>query len=626
MQMTVAAGPDAGKVVLLGAGGRLSVGRGRDCDVVLHDPKASRRHAELSAQPDGRIVLADLGSSNGTWVNGQRFDTPVSLRGDERLWVGDSVLELAPEPPPAPGGGPAGGPASGSQQQPATQSQIRRRTSQIADIALMRPPAQAAQAPSLEGTERTISRALLVGAVLLFAFLGGLTLLFIGVETGPVAFGVAVVLAFLPVPFYLALTLWVDRNEREPTWMIVLTFFWGACVAVFIALILNSVGELVVAELAGEDVGALYGFSVSAPVVEESSKALILFIIFRRFRPEFNGVLDGIVYATIVGLGFAATENVLYYGRGITEDLDDGQLFSSDDIGVSLGVFIVRGIFSPFAHPLFTAMTGIGLGIASQATKGSTRFWAPVLGLAAAMFLHSLWNTSAIFGVAFLLVYLFILVPLFVGMLFVIRGTLKRERRTIGHYLAYDVQQGALSPAELYVLTEGRLRKRALKESERVGGKPGRKLRRAFHQAASELAFLRERIARGILPWESGSAEQHQRYEAVFRDLRGRLGPLAFLPAEAFRGGAGPYAGRPQAAAAGYAAQPQYQPQPPQPQYQPQPPQPQYQPQPPQPQYQPQPAGHAATPAGYAAPPPLRMPVPQQPPLPAPAPRDWWRQ
>lgn len=606
--MTVASGPDAGKVVLLSPGGRLSIGRGRDCDVVLHDPKASRRHADLSAQPDGRIVLADLGSSNGTWVNGQRYDTPVSLRGDERLWVGDSVLDLAPEPPPTPGGGQQ----AVAPERPATQSQIRRRSSQFADIALMRPPAQAAQAPSLEGTERTISRSLLVGAVLLFAFLGGLTLLFIGVETGPVAFSVAVLLAFLPVPFYLALTLWVDRNEREPMWMIVLTFFWGACVAVFIALILNSAGELVVGSLAGEDIGELYGFSISAPVVEESSKALVLLIIYRRFRPEFNGVLDGIVYATIVGLGFAATENVLYYGRGLMEDLDDGKLFSSDDIGVSLGVFIVRGIFSPFAHPLFTAMTGIGLGIASQATKGSTRFWAPVGGLAVAMFLHSLWNTSAIFGVAFLLVYLFILVPLFVGLLFLIRGTLKRERKTIGQYLAYDVQQGALTPAELYVLTEGRLRKNALKEAEREGGKPGRKLRRAFHQAGSELAFLRERIARGILPWESGSAEQHQRYESVFRDLRGRLGPLAFLPAETFRDGAGAggqYAGHPQAAGAGYAAQPQYQPQPP------------------QPQYQPHPTAYGAAPAGYAAPPPARLPVPQQPPpLPAPAPRDWWRQ
>ena len=571
---------------MVGPGSRLRIGRGRESDLVLHDPKASRSHAELACRPDGRVVLADLGSSNGTWINGQRCDGPTELRGDERVWIGDSVLELAPDAAPD---------GAARVEPPATQSELRRRTSQIADIARMRPPSQPSAEPSVVRTERTISRALIVGAALLFGALGGITLLIIGVETGPVAFAVAVLVAFLPVPFYLALVLWIDRNEREPTWMIVLTFFWGACVAVFIALILNSVGELVVADAFGRSVGELYGFSVSAPVVEESAKGLVLIIIYRRFRGEFNGVLDGIVYAAIVGLGFAATENVLYYGRGIMQDLDDGHLFSSDDIGVSLGTFIVRGIFSPFAHPLFTSMTGIGLGIASRSTKPSTRFWAPVLGLLGAMFLHSLWNTSAVFGAAFLAVYFFILVPLFIGMLFVIRGTLKRERQTIGQYLAYDVQHGPLTPTELAVLADGRLRKLAVKEAERQGGKPGQRLRRAFHQAGSELAFLRERIARGLVPWDARGAEQHMRYQAEFYDLHNRLGQLAYLPAIAFRGAPAQYspAYHPYGAVAGQG-----------------------------PAYG---GGPAAAPA--APPPPMPSPAAAPAPsLPAAAPRDWWKQ
>lgn len=588
MRMTIASGTDAGKVVLLGPGTELSIGRSRESDVVLHDPKASRLHARLTVQDDGRIVLADQGSSNGTWVNGARFDGPVTLRGDERLWIGDSVLELAPD----------GGAAAGATQVsgPPTEGGLRRTASQISSIARMRPPPGAAQAPSLAGTDRQIGNALKIGAILLFGALGGITLLLIGVETGPVAFAVAVCIAFLPVPFYLALVLWVDRNEREPTWMIVLTFFWGACVAVFIALLLNSVGEIVVADAFGKDVGELYGFSISAPVVEEGAKGLVLIIIYRRFRDEFNGVLDGIVYAAIVGLGFAATENVLYYGRGIMEDLSDGRLFSADDIGVSLGTFIVRGIFSPFAHPLFTSMTGIGLGIASQSTRRSTQVWAPVLGLLAAMFLHSLWNTSAAFGAAFLAVYVFVLVPLFIGLLFVIRGTLARERRTIGQYLAYDVGQGALTANELWVLTDGRLRNLALREARNEGGKPGRRLRRAFHQAGSELAFLRERIARGLLPWDARSAERHLRYERAFRDLRARLGPLAFLPAVAFR----TPIGYPQPLAGSPAGLP-----------------------PPAPAY----AAPAASAAPSPAPPPMPSPATLAPPvLPAPRPRDWWKQ
>src|SRR5688572_25599436 len=97
--------------------------------------------------------------------------------------------------------------------------------------------------------------------------------------------------------------------------MIALTSGWGATVAVVIAIIINSIGAVVVASAFGAAVGEIYSLSISAPVVEESAKAIVLFIIYRRFRGEFNGIIDGIVYAAMVGLGFAATENVLYYSE-----------------------------------------------------------------------------------------------------------------------------------------------------------------------------------------------------------------------------------------------------------------------------------------------------------------------
>ena len=63
----------------------------------------------------------------------------------------------------------------------------------------------------------------------------------------------------------------------------------------------------------GAAVGQLYGGSLSAPFVEEIVKAAVLYAIYRWRRHEFDGVLDGIVYAGMVGLGFAFTETVLYY-------------------------------------------------------------------------------------------------------------------------------------------------------------------------------------------------------------------------------------------------------------------------------------------------------------------------
>ncbi len=79
-----------------------------------------------------------------------------------------------------------------------------------------------------------------VAAALVALLLGLIVLLLIGVETGPVALLIGLVCATIPVPLYLMLVLWIDRYESEPLWMLATAFFWGALVAVFIALIFNT--------------------------------------------------------------------------------------------------------------------------------------------------------------------------------------------------------------------------------------------------------------------------------------------------------------------------------------------------------------------------------------------------
>ena len=134
-------------------------------------------------------------------------------------------------------------------------------------------------------------------------------------------------------------------------------FFWGAFVAVFVAFVLNTAGGLIVNALTNSMRAAeTFAAVISAPIVEESSKAVILFVFFFWKKDEFDGVIDGIVYAALVGLGFAMTENIQYYGRAVVHN---------GGVGLT-GVFIVRGMFAPFSHPLFTSMTGIGLGLARQ--------------------------------------------------------------------------------------------------------------------------------------------------------------------------------------------------------------------------------------------------------------------
>jgi hypothetical protein len=218
-------------------------------------------------------------------------------------------------------------------------------------------------------------------------------------------------------------------------------------------------------------------------VVEEAAKGAVLFGIYWWKRHEFNGVVDGIVYAALVGLGFAMTENVLYYGRGAVEE----------GIVGAVGTFVVRGLMSPFAHPLFTAMTGIGLGIAATTRSRGVRILAPLAGLAAAILLHSIWNTSAGTGL-FFVAYLLIMLPMLalIGVIVVIG--LRREARTIRTQL-----RGLLPDEDVATLSSIGARRRERAAARRTGGRAAARAVRDRQRAAAELAFHRDQAERGVL-------------------------------------------------------------------------------------------------------------------------------
>src|SRR5688500_13149880 len=143
-------------------------------------------------------------------------------------------------------------------------------------------------------------------AILIALVLGLLVPLVIGIETGPVAFILGLLAAMIPVPLYIVLVLWIDRYEGEPLWMLSTAFFWGALVAAFFAFLVNTVfGETIDALTGNPNAGEAMSAVISAPVIEETGKAFILFVFFLWKKDEFDGVVDGIVYAAMAGLGFA---------------------------------------------------------------------------------------------------------------------------------------------------------------------------------------------------------------------------------------------------------------------------------------------------------------------------------
>jgi RsiW-degrading membrane proteinase PrsW (M82 family) len=350
-------------------------------------------------------------------------------------------------------------------------------------------------------------------AALIAVLLGLIVLLLIGFETGPVGLMVGIITATLPVPIYLVLALWIDRYESEPFWMLATAFFWGALVAVFIAFLFNTASSVMVALMTdSREAGQAFGAVISAPIVEESAKAIILFVFFFAKRDEFDGVVDGIVYAAMAGLGFAMTENIQYYGRAVSEA----------EHGLT-GVFILRGTIAPFSHPLFTSLTGIGLGLARQSRNTFVKIITPVIGLLTAIALHSIWNGSIVVfgGAGFLIAYLLIMVPAFAIILIVIFLALRREGQIVREFLLPDFQGGMFTPDEYNRFCTIRGRFGSNFNAFSRGGWESWRASRQLNQTASELAFHRSRVARGIS--SPDAQEREAAYQRALQDLLRRL-------------------------------------------------------------------------------------------------------
>jgi S1-C subfamily serine protease len=102
--LRVLSGADAGRTVEVPAGKAFVLGRVQGCDLVIRDEKASRRHAELRAEPAGGLRVRDLGSANGTFVDGRRIEEAM-LAGGEELQIASVEIAVLARAPEAPGGG-----------------------------------------------------------------------------------------------------------------------------------------------------------------------------------------------------------------------------------------------------------------------------------------------------------------------------------------------------------------------------------------------------------------------------------------------------------------------------------------------------------------------------------------
>lgn len=212
-----------------------------------------------------------------------------------------------------------------------------------------------------------LSLPVIVGAALTMLYLAVL------LATRPGDTAIGALLGLVPLLIVLPVLSWLDRVEPEPRDSKIHAVLWGAVVAGSVSGIINSI----VALTAGEAWAAV----VSAPLVEEATKGLG--VVWALRRREVDGVMDGIVYAGWVALGFAVIEDVLFF-------------VDAAEQGILGQVFILRALLTPFAHPLFTAWIGlaIGLSVARRQSVAANAFW----GYGLAVVCHAAWNGSLTFA------------------------------------------------------------------------------------------------------------------------------------------------------------------------------------------------------------------------------------
>ena len=193
---------------------------------------------------------------------------------------------------------------------------------------------------------------------------------------------------------YLFIIRWVDRFEPEPWWLILAAFIWGALFATLGGGISSSIAQGFTSALIDVSPQAMdvVGATVFAPVFEETFKgvgvALIALISALGLR-ELDGPLDGAIYGGVVGLGFTLTEDILYVANQ----------FATSGLGGFVVLLFLRTVLLGLSHCTFTACTGLGFGIATEAKSWFVKIAAPVIGFGGAMAMHAMHNfLPTVFG------------------------------------------------------------------------------------------------------------------------------------------------------------------------------------------------------------------------------------
>ncbi|GAP10642.1 predicted membrane protein [Bellilinea caldifistulae] len=324
-------------------------------------------------------------------------------------------------------------------------------------------------------------------------------------------FILSVIFGFLPMLVFAFFVYWLDRFEKEPRHLLGGAFVWGAVIAAGFAFLINTLLGAGIFFLTGSELIAQQTTgSVIAPLIEEILKGMAVLIVFYFYRKEFDSVLDGIVYAGITALGFAATENTYYiYNFGYLESGYPG-LFT---------LVFIRVVLVGWQHPFYTAFFGIGLALARLTPNWPKRFLYPISGLIVSILLHSIHNTipALIPGVAGIVVGTIFDWTGWIGLSIFIIYVIHREKKLIQFELKEEVHLGIIT-MEQYLESFSNIAR--IKALLKYLGKPTFRTISHFYQLCAELAHKKHQFRR------MGDEGGNQKIITQLRNELAQLSPL----------------------------------------------------------------------------------------------------
>ena len=340
----------------------------------------------------------------------------------------------------------------------------------------------------------------------------------------PLGFGtslVAFTAALVPVAMVLGAVWWIDRYTPQPRMSLVYAFAWGAIGSVLLTLWFGGYFTTWITPTeTNELIDSFLGAVIQAPVIEEAMKSAGMIGLLIWGRRYIAGPIDGVVYAALIAGGFAFTENILYFGSSFH------QAQAAGEIAVFWQTFFLRGVLSPFAHVSFTALCGLGLGIAAERRSLMLYFGLGAGGLSLGMVLHALWNGSTFFIpvdpaaplAGFLRYYVTVQVPIFVLLVAIVLFLRLREKRILRRQLAEYGRAGWFSPDEVELLVSMRRRRRAERWAARHGA-VSRMAMRDLIRSAIALGIERHSVTFGK-PSAKTRARERELLETITADRR----------------------------------------------------------------------------------------------------------